>query len=1630
MAGGTYNQKDMQTISDGVLEGVGRMGELPAHVQSALVDYWMEQGVDMTDPNSDTTQAQLNALAQKRAEAKAGPTPWLFKPIEWVGSKLYQLYSATVSPFVSATGLAAHDLIYGRPDYIGEDGEWDAFKDYWNLSHNISPGQSIWMLGLNNKELNDRGISPDMIARETKEIEKGVLGGSPLNVKTAADEYFSSGAAKWVTGATDIAVSWWADPLVLAGKGISTLKVAGFTKPVAPMVKGAVGEAKKAGVSPIDIVAEKPVFQRMVDHVMQVKTANPDSAALILRDRMPTLKKSANGDTLARLLDQAKDADEVTDVLRISIGDVAAKDALEMRNAVLKMQIDGATQRYSILGAHYDSLDDVSKASTHGQRVKGLLDDESRKIAKADAQSRIVSDKIDSFASLDNLNFNRITTPLGMKIRGSTAFQEANWAKVTGSGFIRGTGNLIYNSAVAFPIKLVRTYSDIKPSYYIDVHAEHGYKELDAALRENKNISREMREEWVSRYINSSPNDRPLTLTKIENAIASDVIKRYNKKHGTSLDVAMGRELYAEVARMRRNAQAETAARQSYGSATVTDPATGLSVRAAAIDSDGSRLVPTPMFETQMANHHVLMDFELFEKAVFQNANNWGKMRLKYGVGWAHTKKVADELTTYWKFAQLFRLGYAPRALADDFLGQVARFGGAAMAFRVASGSRVAMQDMFNATIRGDKTAQLRTDLAIKETQLENMSKMESNLKARILKGKARGQNVAHLERDRADKLRDIEAVRQEHASLSQIAAKGAQNKDVRIGREVFSPYFGGTEGKLFADLSGGGRNMFNLMGTQTDWYLKEVRRKDWEFISPEIHGAEKHLQAWNRIISRQIAQSAIGRLAMEGRSEAYIANWMRNTAEGRRYAHDVKPSQRSFDEQARMVKAEVDHVMDPALPGMDAIRAAALKGEDVGNLLKQTPLGNRPMVNGETWRYAEGTSEIATLMNSGINSFYKWMNQLPAQKFLRHPLFGQSYKAHLSDQLQILKAQGVTHIDNSTRKTMEQNARKGALDDVKKFTFTLDTETKMAYMLRNFGAFFGAQQESWNRWARIISDKPQTLPHIAQVYNAPARAGITVDKDGNAVDGAGYVTDPVTGERKLTSITERRMLVQIPEYLGGKALNKFLGLDEDADLVVPMSSVELVMNNGDGYLPVGAGPYVQMAVNDIPMTEWDATGKPRIADWAKKLGVLPFGPQESAWDFINPTTGKRLGDSMDDMGATKQRNLAYMMQVEDLKFSLGLRKTEPTWEELEDRASRWSIFRTVAAFTLPVSVNGQDPYQFFRDEFQRMQKLDPESADEKFHNKYGDAFYSFSLSMSKNNSGLRPTAESVEMSQYYQDLVSELGQEWAGAIVGAEGEGEFSEGAFFYQKTHSSDPASNTPDRSNLSAREAWNRVQEGLGWRRYSSIMDNINAQLFERGLKSYRDAGAEDLAGMRKAVVMLLTEKEIGGEENEFYNEQWTKAFKTMDRSKYDMHAQKWSAIVSDPVIWAKAQMPDGTVGQRSDVYSMKTYLFYRAQMQGTLEQRNLEGGSDDINAKSNYDLKTSWDNMVLSLIEQDTKFAYQHRRYFATDMGFTLDSQVDEEKRDSVLFGDASIVGEMAAPTGAGNEMMSILSSEGV
>ena len=1618
---GNVSPKDMEIISNGILDGLGTVDQLPDPVKNSLFQYWGSMGIDASKPDSEMTQAQLDVLKQQRQQQQGGffNSP-IFKPIEWLGSKMYAAYSATVSPAASFAGIelgTAVNSFTGGDDYLKNEGL--GFGDAWDLAHHVSPGQAWWMLGMSGDELKAKGMTPRQLEDEQKAIAAGTYKPQrtkedPFGLQSTTDRYFGSGLSKWATGSADFAVSWYADPFVLGGKALGSLKAAKITRPLTKGIASEEAAITKGGTSlsdaeinklAFDNFSQKSYFQSLVDTIWNTKASNPDTAAAVLARDLPTLRKSANGAPAARLLAQATDKNEVSNILRLTMGDKTAFSTLQFKNSELAYQADQLGQKTSAASTYYDGLSPAVQASPRGQRIKAAIDAQSQWISKLDQDSQIVSDKIKAFNTIGDLNYNKWTTPVGLNIKG--ALQDRRWTPTKGGNFITARINNIYNLSLGGVVRLAHSYNDIRPTHYIDVNDAESWRQVEASVREAPGLSREARDMYTSRYINADPQARTLALQNIETSIAHSIVDRYNLKNGLTgtpdeLSHDVANSLYKELSQ-RRSAGQSAMKQHTYGSATIDNPnLPGTQIRVAEIEADGGKTVLSPVLMSQLANSHVMMDFNLFEDAIKTHGSSWQKAANTIGAGWEKAVDLADAAGSMWKFAQLFRLGYGPRALSDDALGQIARFGFFSMADRTVKGGRYAMKDLINGTFLRGRTESATASAAMLDTHIDDLSNLQRSISHDINVATIQGDTakLAQLKQDQDLAVQWMDDARSTRADMDNLIKGGAAMQHVKVGRQIFDPAFGGAEGQLFKDLSSGEKNFRNLMGSQADFYLDRMRRMDWENITPANHGAEHHMNAWMRVINQQVANDPLAVQHLGGKTEAQLLTWLRTTSEGRAYALEAPLKNLPKNEMIKRVTAQVDEWLNPAFPNSGAIRDAARTGTVTKEMLEHVPENVRPMVNSQALGYAKGNHSAAELLDRGITGWYNIMNQIPARKLLRHPLFAQRYKVHLGADLKKMRLQGATHIDEGLRQQLESSARQKALMDVKKNTFSMDHETKMAYAMRHFGAFFGAQQESWNRWGRIISDKPDILPRVALTYGAPARGGMVVDQNGHPVDGSGQVTDPITGEKHLVDYSDRNILVQIPDFLGGKALNKFLGLDEDAKLKIPMSTAEIILNHGDGALPVGAGPLISIPANNLPGSDLDANGDPKLADIYQKLGILPMGPQQSNWDLLIPNTAKRA-EATDSMSDTYQRSLFYIMQAETYKYDNHMRKTPPRWEEISDRASRWSAMRTFFAFGLPFSLNAQDPYQFFRDQFKQMQDVDPQNADQEFYDKYGDSAYMFSQSMSKNNTGLKPTEEAVYASKYYKDLINKVGPEWAGLVVGAEGEGKYSNGAYYYEKTHAADASSSMTMRTQMSAREAYDESQKSLGWRQYKSYMNDLYSQLFSRGLQSFDDEGAEDLKSQKQSLVKTLSDPQILDEngkmvDNPYYNKAWSAEFNSLDKNYYDRAAASLRQIVNDPELWSKAVNPDGTVGVRSDIYTLRTYLSYRDDVKKALIMRNNADGSDDINAASNADIKQQWNALVIKLVESDTKFGDLQSRYLSRDMGFDQETVQQEQQ----------------------------------
>jgi hypothetical protein len=288
------------------------------------------------------------------------------------------------------------------------------------------------------------------------------------------------------------------------------------------------------------------------------------------------------------------------------------------------------------------------------------------------------------------------------------------------------------------------------------------------------------------------------------------------------------------------------------------------------------------------------------------------------------------------------------------------------------------------------------------------------------------------------------------------------------------------------------------------------------------------------------------------------------------------------------------------------------------------------------------------------------------------------------------------------------------------------------------------------------------------------------------------------------------------------------------------------------------------------------------------------------------------------------------------------------------------SILKLEAAsrLILPFATNTKSPYQFYIDEYQRMRSEDAVNATEKFWNAYGEDYFIFTTSRSKNNTGINATVEADKRATQLSDLIDK-NPEYGWFIVGDANNGEFSSTIYKKQQNQPIAPGSTTKFREKQDPYEAIAATQAEKGWIEYNKGMDLLEAQRISRGLKSLNSKGGEDLAELKRQFIEDLSAS----------NPSWGSVRGKIDTNKVNNFLQFASKVVKDP-----------RVANREDINIMKDYLEGREYIRQVLAGRN----SQVITNASNADVKELWDEFIGDLIDNNvTTFNRVYTRMLEND-----------------------------------------------
>ncbi|RKN35939.1 hypothetical protein D7294_30380 [Streptomyces hoynatensis] len=1186
--------------------------------------------------------------------------------------------------------------------------------------------------------------------------------------------------------------------------------------------------------------------------------------------------------------------------------------------------------------------------------------------------------------------------------------------------------------AFAMPVTMVRMVKNAHPRGFMELDngsafSAENISELRAQLARIPGLNPAQRQERLNQYLATQSEGERLAFLE---TMGADAMARIARKHG--LDPKAGIEIWERNRTTREGLRANI--EQQYSAARMSRDGRP-AIRVDAFEGDhGVTIHPNSV--SRLINNHVLDDLAEFDRVIRRNAGSFQALRRSLGAGQDWITAAGDQINQLWKFSTLFRIGFIPRTFGDEIGSQMAALGAATMLMRAGYGVNNLVTNLVHRTTRGmDHAVRLTSQQAVdyaegylreitpqirrlRGAQAAQTAGAERSLaRATRLRDAARerlealpadapeARRAAHatfLERReaqlraaqartsvpapyRADRLEELEAMAAEltarrDEALARIAAVEQRqqrafqgSRPVTIGGQQFPAALAGSQrAEYYAKITSGTEAYDQLLATNRQLIHNNLLRSFDNGGRPidAVADEGRHATAWARAINAQLAGDDLFRRMIAGATDDEAIRWLRSAPEGRAYWKrlGVESMSTPSDLVAR-ARAEIDDYLP-----LPEIRQQALTPEGVTPefLREAVPVTARPQVH-EGLIGTRGIDQMRGV-NRIMRNWYHFASSLPARTFSRHPLFNQLYEGHLKTVVSQRTAQGAVPRTVEEVERAAEVARRLAHRDMKKLVFDISHRSDAAAALRFISPFFSATTESFQRWGRLIADKPEILGYAQKFFNAPAYIGHLQTSEGYAIFPDGTYIDPVTGQRKLAPKDDRWIVGRMPEWLIDTPLGTALGVERSSgNFSLSQNSINLV-TQGDPWFNPGFGPIVQ-----IPVGEY-VKDKPTQAELAQHLGILPFGAPsggsivERAAQSAAPSTIRNFLTAFD---TSDYRYQQVKMQI--TQRAIFLHETQgipmPSAQEIADQTREYWFFRAASSFIQPAATQQRDAFEFYRQQYRNLQRENPETADVEFLDRFGDDYFIFAQSMSKNEAGIQATNEAYRLSQQYEDVLQEF-PELGSLIIGPEGKGPFSPAVYTYQLNHPLEPGDPEAQRRRLSAREMLEENNRRRGWAQYTSIVNGLNAQAVQRGLNSIHDAGAEDLEERRQKLVYLLGSPQVdfgnGLVDNPYYNEQWSTDWYSFDAMKYDRLIPQLDRVSREVL-----ERDPG----RSDMQALRVYLQGRQTIQEELSAREFT----TLGAQANRDLRARWGSFVGQLTEASTDFGDLWSRYLSRDLG---------------------------------------------
>jgi len=1518
-----------------------RIGEVATNITKNLGKFGgevFEAGKGVARFAWDVGTAPWNDAEQYNGFVKPFKTSWekqqgrIVKPLASAGGavmkvpyvvpaleKINEINQEYIREPLTTFGLVQGDLNSGRIEF-GDYFDPDTWKRAYKGAQEISPGQAFVGAFRNTYDPQFNIYNPD--EREAA-FKKSAWG-------------------KWLSGGVDLGTLFFGDVTLGTAKGIQAVKA---SKVGVGKLNNADAVAKAAEDITKAQYGEVNRFTRVIDDF----TKNDTVYAI----NHPMVKSSTNPGLLAHLLGNSTKTDDTALILRSALGDPKALDELKVIRRDISDALDVARGQ---LGA----VDEWKLfAAPDGSGMIPFMAADDAVIAEAKANYAALAESDKAFAKMMDIGKGggALTRTTGVLSGGIEDFI----AKSRATKFYdRNVGSA--KVEVFQPTPFHRTYQKLswsageRPAGLVDFNDADSYREVIATLNvlgRVANVTPDQSKKLLDNYIAAiSPEARSVATINLENA----GVRALAKKYEIDEDIAM--RIYNGFTDARKSALKS------------------MKDNGFMVDLDGS-IIKAQIFESQSANFLPIMDFQLFDKLLKRNK----KTGLLNSMGSAKdlTINYIDLFQDMFKAAVLLRLGYTQRNAIDSQLRIAASVGAMASLRHLGPG----LKNILNNTVKTparyvEKYRPVEAGMTLRQVQqasrgvINELNTLKDDIAALEAKLSLNPKDL-----DLAAELNTKKLLREEKQAIynhyATVLSKRALAKPKdRIGagsfetttsdgqKYILHDAFGGELGDMFRKIASSGNSFERMVDSNTDLYVRNLSSKGIGAVKPTDPG---YFEQWAQTLRQQFGNSAVVQKLANGETIDDVARWLRNSGEGR----DLRRRLALESDESIEYVTKVSGFLDNYLPVQSGLRPKIreITANDLRTAFKDPT--ELPIIHGHVLEEnIKNTTRIK--VRELVNSTFKLLGTLPEDTWARNPLYIYLYRREAQRRLDIMAGLKKDRLSLKEQEELMSQSHKMALREMKGILFNIERKTNLAMVMKYINPFFSAQENAYKTWMKLAVSNPAIVNRGYMIWNAPNKAGLVTDFDGNEVP---------AGQTSGSDV----MWVSLP-----KGLTKIPGLNVLTEMGIPKGSLDILFQGGMDILyakgnpnffsdifPVG--PYVAVPAAEIAKNKPDLEQSLR---WA-----FPYGLPKDAISGFLPTWFQRAQiriAEQEDPQFARSYQLIWNTEQQNAKRE-GRPPVSP--QKIMDYTKAYWNMRTAANLIMPFAPRFDTPYRFYMEKSREYRRLYGIEADTKFLQDYPD-FFEFTTTLSFNPTGVQSSVAAVRQIKKYPDLVSELVKIEPRLIstVTNDFQGyEFSQAAYDYLYRTKVSPDSPQKFLSSQSPAEAMKKTEAEKGWIQFNKLMDAIDNELMDRGLSSITQKGAEDLAAVKTAVIQKLAVKTdsqgnpiTDPKSGQFVQSAWYDDYLDSDGSKTNRVVVGLSKILqNDKFMKQNKKNPTWK--------SVSAYMDFRKALASELAGRDAKS----LDAKANVDLRLIYDTFVNKLKDDDKMgFAYLYDRFLSQDL----------------------------------------------